>query len=350
MMVPNEETATKSNTAAESEVVEDVEAYFTKLLDDISHQMAYILSKYRTPKEFDPVSSDVFIISWMKSGTTLTQNIIYQIMVAAKRVPTDPTGLHYRDISMVVPFIEMSPLCGVYYPVHTYHPIAWKSHSDISCFPAERYRNCRLIYLVRDGRQAARSFLDFFTGWALSFDCIDDLKEQFYHRFFLAYFLGCRREEDGEELGQWKLPEKPGWWFSHVKGFVDCDFPNILFVLYEDLVADLDKSVQMIADYLGVSVDDPAVQSVVSACDRKKMANDTRFNDSMVSEGMGFDTKGGRRVRDASEIGFSKFILTDECNRLYDEMFSRVFGMENYEALANHLRDRNASMRKRQGW
>lgn len=271
-------------------------------------------------------------------------------MVATKRVPTDPTGLHYRDISMVVPFIEMSPVCGVYYPVHTYHPIAWKTHADISCFDAKRYGDCRFIYLVRDGRQVARSFIDFIDDWAIKLDFNDKLREQFYHLYFLEFFLVCRRDGDGEEQGHWKLPEKLGQWFAQVRGFVDCDFPNLLYVLYEDLIADLDGSVRVIADFLNVPVDDHAVQRVVSSCDRKRMASDTRFNDHMVSEGGGFNVQGGRRVRDVGEVVFSKYRLLDECNRLYDELFSRTFGMENYDALANHLRERNVIMRERQGW
>lgn len=275
---------------------EDVETYVSKKVDEVSSKMGHVLSKYRSPKYFEPSPSDFFIIPWMTSGTTLMQNMFYQLMVATKRVATDPTGLDYRDISMVVPFAEITHISGVHSPVHRYHPVGWKSHSDISCFTAERYRDCRFIYLLRDERQVARSCTAYGIDWAVDLNHSDEVRKKFYHRFFLRCFLACEPVDGSEEPDKWVFPAGPAWWFAHAKGFVDCDLPNLLFVLYEDMVADLDKTVRAIADFLKKAIDDEVVQHVVSASDREKMANDTRFRDQLVSEGMGLDVSGGRCV------------------------------------------------------
>lgn len=68
---------TKSHTASEKEVIGDVEALFSKLWYEALGKAEMLFSKYCSPKEFDPVSSDVFISSWMKYGTTLMQNVVY---------------------------------------------------------------------------------------------------------------------------------------------------------------------------------------------------------------------------------------------------------------------------------
>lgn len=327
---------------------DNVEAYLDDLIENLTDQMNVLLKNYSTPQDFDPVPSDVFIVSWMKSGTTLMQNLVYQLMVVTQRVPTDPEGNKFRDISMVVPFIEMSPICGVYQSVHPYQPAAWKSHTDQPGFSKPEFRPCHFIYLLREGKQVVRSFLDFMADWLAQKRCVEDRRELYYHRYFLQWFLGCTRDE---KTGEWKIGDENGWWFSHVKGWMETDYPNVLIVLYEDLIKDLSQGIRTVAAFLGVKIEnDDVVRFVLDACDQKKMANDPRFSDIMVSEGFGLDVNGGRRVRKPCEVGFAKYELTEECNRLYDEMFMRTFGVKDYATLAEKVRKRNAKMRETQGW
>lgn len=323
-----------------SEHIKDRDAYLDDLVQHLSDQVVTARAKYRTLHEFEPVESDVFIVSWMKSGTTLMQNIIYQLMVCTKRVVTDPNGNNYRDISMVIPYIELSPLCGIYQSVHPYHPAVWKTHSNVAGFSRACFEKCRYIYLIRDGKHVARSFLDFIHDWFTHIHCEESLREEYYRRYFISYFLGCKRDD---ETGEWKvMVDKRGEWFSHVKGWLEKDFPNMLVVLYEDLVADLEESIRTVAAYLEIVVDDDIVRHVMDACDHKKMANDSRFRDVLVSESFGLETQKGRRVRQPGEVGFSKCTISEDCNRLYDEMFQSTFGVKDYDRLANVLRERNA--------
>lgn len=219
------------------------------LIATIEGKIDSAVARYRTPADFTPSTTthDAYIVSWMKSSTTLCQNLVYQLMTATVRVPTDPNATKFRDISEVVPFIEGSPVVNVYQPIHEYSPHVWKSHAPATGFSnMPKYQNGRFIYLFREGKTVARSFLDFVVGWVIDdFDRDDHVSKQcMYHRCFLKFFLGL--EEQGQEQGDGQqkkcVPRKDGrgsGWFNHVKSWIVSDLPNVLFVPYEDFVADL---------------------------------------------------------------------------------------------------------------
>lgn len=314
-----------------------------------------IVSKYRTPSEFESGSTDVIIDSWMKSGTTLMQNLTYQLLVGTGKVVTDPQGNNFKDISAVVPFIEMGPVCGVYYPIHPYTPNLWKSHGVSDEF-INYNKDCRFIYCIRNGLDTSRSFLDFIYGWLVDEFKNNEMKKiNFYYHYFMNFFMNHDYNNGKYE----NVDNKVGEWFTHVKGWLDNGsdiynkkpkLNNVWFVIYEDLVKDMNKSIRDIAKFLNISVNDKVVEYVANRCNREVMAGDSRFNDIMVSESMGLDTNGGRRVRSEKEIGFKKYKLPHECTSAYDEMFQHVFGFDNYENLTDAIRKRNIRYRQQHNW
>lgn len=332
---------------SESDNIENIDEKsetFDSYVKDLLKGMHNVIHRYISPRDFEPRSSDVFIVSWMKSGTTSMQNVYYQLMVEAGRVVSDPDGVKFRDISTVVPFIEMSFICGVQYPIHPYEPIAWKSHSTAEEFSKQEYRGCKFLYLVRNGKTVARSFLDFTADWVVEKPCPASMREQFYQRFFNEVFLNYRLNDDRTV---WLKNDDAGIWFRHVRGWIDLKNDYVLIVPYEDIVKDLEGTVRMVATLVNIEVTDEMVANVVRKCDRKAMANDSRFNDIMVSECNGLDVTGGRRVRDSGEKGFAQYSLLKECLERYDEMFEEVFEVPDYEALVEHVRDRNEMVLKR---
>lgn len=323
-----------------------------------------VLKTYRSPADFAPSSTtyDAYVVTWMKSGTTLCQNLVYQLMATTGRVPTDPDATKFRDISEVVPFIEASPVVNVYQPIHEYSPHVWKTHAPATEFTnMTKFESGRFIYLFREGKTVARSFLDFIVGWMIdNFDSDEHVRKQCMHnRYFLKFFLGLEEQYQEQGVGEDKavkwVPRKDGGgsgWFKHVKSWIESDLPNVLFVPYEDLIADLSGWTRVIAAFVGLdrsSVTDDVVQRVVDRCGQNVMARDARFNDNMISEAFGFGKAGGRRARLPGEKGFAQYKVDEECVKLYDAMFTEHLGFANYIELCDHLRERNERLNKRLG-
>lgn len=340
-----------------------IAAEIDELVSTFEAKVNSVLNSYRSPADFTPSSTthDAYVVTWMKSGTTLCQNLVYQLMAATGRVPTDPDATKFRDISEVVPFIEASPVVNVYQPIHAYSPHVWKSHAPATEFMnMTKFESGRFIYLFREGKTVTRSFLDFIVGWMIDNFESDDLvrKHCMHNRYFLKFFLGLEEQDqeqgDGQENKTVKwVPRKDGGgsgWFKHVKSWIDSDLPNVLFVPYEDLVADLSRWTRVIAAFVGLdcsSVTDDVVQRVVDRCGQNVMALDSRFNDNMISEAFGFGKVGGRRARLPGEKGFAQYKLDEECVKLYDAMFTEQLGFANHVELRDCLRERNERLKKR---
>lgn len=313
-------------------------------------------SRHRAPSDFTPTSKpfDVYVVSWRKSGTTLCQNIAYQMLVGAGRVPTDPDGTDFKDISEVTPFLEAASITGVYESKHPYSPAVWKSHSNALKFDdLSKFGTGRFIYLFREGTSAARSHLDFVANWI--FMGIDQLNEDehgmVYERYFLRYFLGMVQDE---ETGKWvkRTDGKEGAYFLHIKSWLDTALENVLYVPFDEIIKDLDTWVPLIAKFIGLSeeeISDSLVKSVIAKCDRKVMASDTRFNELLISAANKLDKNGGRRSRGEGEKSFSRFKLNEETLKLFDEQFKSVVGFDNYEALKVELCKRNEKLIERLG-
>ncbi len=185
------------------------------LLEKYHQAFDECVSLFTGLKTFEPQSDDVVIASFMKSGTTLAQQMLYQIMVATGRVPSDPLGNDFEDISMVVPFIEMPPNFGVYKSIHPYSPRVWHSHyavDDFAAFP----KTTRYLYCVRNGMNVAPSMIDFTLDWILGKPVEgEELRRAFYPRWFLSKFLGIEPNGDGSYT---ENDYVSGTWFAHVKG------------------------------------------------------------------------------------------------------------------------------------
>lgn len=289
---------------------------------------------------FRPPPSDIFIVSFMKSGTTLMQQMLYQLLVATRRVPSDPTGENFSDISEVVPFVEARFVTGVSESPNAYTPRVWKSHSDAGIFRhmlAGEEGGPRFIYCFREGREVIRSYADFAVDW-LAKEPVegDELRAEVYRQLFLSCFLGREDGQGGLEQGEGLYD-----WFGHVSGWLESESRHVLYVHFDDLIKDLGGWVARVARYVGVEVDQEQVDWVVAKCDRLRMAADVRFRDGMVAKLMGWRPDLGLRVRSADDVGFRRFKLPSECEVEYGKRFRHVFGDVEWGDLVRRAEVRN---------
>lgn len=337
--------------------------------EQISLKASEILDAYNAAlqKGFDafcfrdlPSSAqEIFITSFLKTGTTLTQQLVYQLLCALGRVPADPDGTNFDNISQVVPTIELRNSFKLQDPIHRMSPRAWKSHGLPEEFSAVPEGHGHFVYCVRDGLDVARSFLDFTLDWLVRDEELRGgetsrpLRAEVYRQWFMSYFLGMRREERGGGLGnawkhEWVRGDAPGPWFAHTKAWLDVRGRRVLYLVYEDVVADLPGAVRDVATHLGLcegKLSEEIVTRVAARCGRGAMAKDARFQDTMVSDAFGWDRGLGVRVRPEGMPGFKNYDLPMECRQMYDAMLSETFGVRSYAEVADVARRKNAALK-----
>lgn len=290
--------------------------------------------------DFTPSASDVFIVSAMKSGTTLMQQIVYQLFVAKGRVPSDPTGDAFDDISQVIPHVDLRHSTGLYSGVHRYSPRVWKSHCLPALLPFGAEVGVKFIYYFREGRESIRSYADFAVDWLAETPIREeDLRREVYRQIFLQCYLGLE-DVDGEP-GVFRRGEALHDCFGHVKSWLDAPY-KVLYVHYDDLIKDVGGWVRRVAQFIGVEgVGESEVQYVVRRCERGRMAADGRFRDLLVSQLMGWPREMGLRVRKEGEKGFADVRLPEECDREYNRRFEEVFGGGGWEGVMRRAQQRN---------
>jgi hypothetical protein len=164
-------------------------------------------------------SSDVFISSYPRSGTTLTQWILY--LLTHDEQP-DPDHL-----TKVSPWFERSLAIGELtaddlerFP----SPRVFKSHLPREWLPD----GARYIYVERDVRDVLVSYFHFYRAYLGFEGSLDD----FYRRFM-----------DGRV--------QYGSWFDHVAGWrAHAGDPDVLVIRYEDIVEDRKGTIQRIVEFL----------------------------------------------------------------------------------------------------
>eukprot|EP00177_Eucheuma_denticulatum_P005892 GFKZ01010729.1.p1 GENE.GFKZ01010729.1~~GFKZ01010729.1.p1 ORF type:complete len:338 (-),score=30.04 GFKZ01010729.1:242-1231(-) len=321
--------STRDQAAAISRHHATLALSFFKSLDDLS--------------SFTPNPSDIFIVSFMKSGTTLLQQLLYQLLAVAHRVPSDPTGENFTDISQVVPFIDARSVTGVAQSPNPYTPRVWKSHSYAHSFQhmiTPDAAGPRFIYCFREGRDVIRSYADFALDWLASEPIQGrQLRAEVYRKLFLNCYLGL---DDSPAADATLQPVHALYdWFGHVKGWLQSTSPHVLYVHYNDLINDLDAWVKRIARFVAVDLNQQQVDRVVAKCDRSRMAADLRFRDRLISNKTGWKSGLGLRVRNEHDDGFRSVQLPPECELEYCKRFRHVFGDVQWHDVVRRAEARN---------
>jgi Sulfotransferase domain len=231
---------------------------------------------------------DVFVITYPRSGTTWLQMIMYQL--------TTDGNMDFDHIADVCPWFERAALNKRDFDKLP-SPRVFKSHLPHIWIPK---RMCRYIYVARDGRDVAVSFYHFY-------------KSHFrykgsFHDFFGWYIRG---------FVVW------GSWFYHVAGYWrHRDDPNLLFLMYEDLVRDLEGSIRKIIDFCGLKIPEERMPEILDRCSfafmKKHEAKFDFATELMVERGMTpstFIRKG--------KVGDWQEHFSDEERARFEEKFNR---------------------------
>jgi hypothetical protein len=240
--------------------------------------------------DFVPRPDDIFIVTYPRSGTTWMQMILYQL--------TTGGNMDFAHIEQVCPWWE-----------HSLHrqrlndlasPRVFKSHLSNGKMPP---LPGKYIYVARDGKDVAVSYYHFYES---------HMGFQGTFADFFERFLAGRVQS--------------GSWFKHVRGWWEHrGDPNVLFLRYEDLLADLPGCLRQIVGFCGLEVPAEQLPGILERCTFAFMKqHESRFDPMMARPyEQGFRPHAFLRQ---GQAGAGREQLSPRQARRFDRAFHRRLG------------------------
>lgn len=262
--------------------------------------------------DYKPDPTDVFIVTPPKCGTTWMQQIVHGLRTRG--------SMDFDEICRVIPWINMAHDCGIdIYAPQVAHPRAFKTHSTLDEAP----KGGKYIVVLRNPHDALISHYYFFEGFFFEKGSID--LETFAREFYIP-----RRAVFNHITALWDR-RKDG---------------NVLPLCYENMKADLPQTIERIAEFIGIPLDDELREIVLRQSDIKFMqAHENQFEDHVIrkarSAAMKLPLDGQlSKVRDG-QAGSAKLLLPENIKQELDEIWQNELtpkiGLRSYEELRREL-------------
>ncbi|CAO2628046.1 Amine sulfotransferase [Lemmus lemmus] len=240
---------------------------------------------------------DVFIVTYPKSGTVWTQQILSLIYFEGHR--NNSENIRTMDRA---PFFE--------YNIHNVDfakmpsPRIFSSHLPYYLVPKVlKDKKVKILYIYRNPKDVLTSYFHF-SNLVVLLEASNTVET------FMQAFL------DGRVVGS--------NWFDHIRGWYEHrhDF-NIMFLSYEDMKKDLRGSVLKICSFLEKELSDEDLNAVVRQATFQNMKSDPRANyEDIIKNDIGTRNDQGTFLRKGT-IGDWKNHLTVDQNERFDRIFYR---------------------------
>lgn len=260
-------------------------------------ELALVLRHFYRPRP-----DDIFLVTYPKSGTTLLQMMLYQMTTRGE--------MDFPHINSVVPWIESLLNFPRWQELDSASsPRVFKSHLFYERLPS----GAKLIYMARDPRDVAVS--------------------AYHHQRTVL-----RRSGEMEAFVDSFLADRTsfGSWFRHIESWwPHRNDPGVLFLHYEDVIADLEGTVRRVSRFCGIPLDEADLPRIVERCGFEFMKRyNAKFDPRMLMAELGqFIRRGG-----AGEGGS---VFTPEQSRrlaLRMQALAEKLGCSETEMLASPLR------------
>lgn len=194
-------------------------------------------------EQFEPRANDIIIATQQRSGTTWAQQLIYEILCRGKGDLSDHGHNHLYAVS---PWLEA--LIGV--PVEQAPIIGEQKRriikTHLPAFLCPYRENTRYIYIARHPASCCASCIDWYNYIAGPFVPEKNVEVDFF----------C---SDNFFFSPWPKHVEGYWQWSHSR-------PNVLFLHFEELKADLPGVIRRIADFLNMQLSENEVALISGKC------------------------------------------------------------------------------------
>jgi len=267
---------------------------------------------------FEPQSTDVFIATFPKCGTTWLQQIVHGLRTRG--------SMDFDEITLAVPWLELAFDLGIDLAApQAGEPRAFKTHLAWHEIP----KGGRYISMVRNPKDVVVSLYYFHEGWRFEPGTIT--MEDYARAFFLAPERGRR---------YWNYVAS--WWEQRARD-------DVLLLSYEAARRDLAGTVRRIADFIECPLDDPCFEIVLrqSSIDFMK-GHAAQFDDHVVRTArnaahglpMGGSSSKVRAGRIGDHVEELPLDVRETLDAIWREEMGARFGLSSYEAMSALLAPR----------
>ncbi len=190
----------------------------------------HFLPLIRVMASFEPRESDIYIVSYPKSGTTWVQQILYQLKTGG--------DMTFSHIAKEIPHIEEPRLHQTLETLEA--PRIFKTHLTYKQIP----KKGKYICVLRHGMDVAVSYYHHYL-------CHNEYQHSFDH-FYRKFLAG-------------KVAF--GSWFEHVRDWrLNAEQRDVLYIFFEDLLTDLEGNLRKIAAFTGLPLQDENMPRLLEYC------------------------------------------------------------------------------------
>ncbi|KAK1155429.1 amine sulfotransferase-like [Acipenser oxyrinchus oxyrinchus] len=268
-------------------------------------------------EDFEIRDSDVFLVTYLRSGTVWTQQIIILIheeegynaaeslgsnaarSESYNATQSEGSNAAESDTNMKrMPWLEYN-LEGKDYNMRP-SPRLFTTHLTYNLMPKMlKEKKAKVIYVARNPKDAIVSLFHFSKIWTYMETAknIGDLMEKYLSGQVVA-----------------------GSWFDHFRGwYTHRDQLNFLFLTYEEMIKDLRGAVLKMCHFLGKRLQDSAIDRIVEKATFKNMKNNPKANYEFLPE-KAILKDNGKFLRKGT-VGDWKNTLTVAQSEHFDEVY-----------------------------
>jgi hypothetical protein len=261
---------------------------------------------------YKPDPTDVFIVTPAKCGTTWMQQIVHGLRTRG--------SMDFDEITRVVPWINMAHDMGIdIYAPQVARPHAFKTHTRLDEVP----KGGKYIVIVRDPGDALVSEYHF-------------MEEMFFEKGTISLEEFARQEF---------IPSRDI--HKHILALWDRrNASDVLPLCYENMKADLPRTIEKVAAFINIPLDEELKEIVIKQSDIKFMQDHKdQFEDHIIrkarSEAMQLPLDGKLNKVRNGQVGESKERVPDEIRKELDALWQEVVtpkaGLQSYEELRKEL-------------